>query len=103
MEYVLFAASAVVMTAYARYKRMITITYDVNYRGRCHCGGVEFQLLGPRHLIVWDCDCSICTMKKNWHFIIPEAYFKLIKGEENLTEYKFNTRTAKLDLFRVFR
>eukprot|EP01036_Dinobryon_divergens_P028943 gene28943-37967_t len=34
-------------------------------------------------------------MKKNWHFIIPASSLKLISGENNLTEYKFNTRVAR--------
>jgi hypothetical protein len=34
-------------------------------------------------------------MKKNWHFIIPEANFKLLTGAESLQEYRFNKKIAK--------
>ena len=51
------------------------------YHGSCHCKRVKFHILdAPTHLVVWDCNCSICKMKKNWHFIIPETTFKLISG-----------------------
>lgn len=65
------------------------------YNGSCHCKAVVFRATAPAHLVVWDCNCSICHMKKNLHFIVPESDFHLIKGEEALTEYKFNTGVAK--------
>jgi hypothetical protein len=65
------------------------------YHGSCHCGKVQFKLVGPRHLVAWDCNCSICHMKKNWHFIVPYADFELLSGSDVLTEYKFNTMVAK--------
>ena len=34
-------------------------------------------------------------MKQNHHFIIPKSNFKLIKGEECLVTYTFNTHKAK--------
>lgn len=46
-------------------------------------------------MVAWDCDCSICCMKRNTHVIVPEARFRLIQGEENLSCYQFNTKTAK--------
>ncbi len=66
------------------------------YTGGCHCNSVRFTLLAPRHLVVWNCNCSICFMKRNWHFIIPASQFSLVESSKDyLTEYRFNTKTAK--------
>ena len=66
------------------------------YHASCHCRAVSFEVVAPKHLVAWDCNCSICYMKKNWHFIVPYSHLKLAPGsEEYLTEYKFNTKTAK--------
>lgn len=50
------------------------------YHGSCHCNAVQFSAVAPKHLVVWDCNCSICKMKKNWHFIIPASSLKLLSG-----------------------
>ena len=34
-------------------------------------------------------------MKQNYHFIVPKSHFKLVKGEDKLTTYTFNTHQAK--------
>eukprot|EP01033_Poteriospumella_lacustris_P008949 gene8949-6426_t len=66
------------------------------YTGSCHCNSVRFNLLAPRHLVVWNCNCSICFMKKNWHFVIPAEQFSLLESSKDyLTEYRFNTKTAR--------
>ncbi|XP_046840133.1 centromere protein V-like isoform X2 [Xenia sp. Carnegie-2017] len=39
--------------------------------------------------------CSICRKKQNLHFIVPDAAFKILKGEDNLTCYTFNLHKAK--------
>ncbi|CAM9234137.1 unnamed protein product, partial [Ectocarpus fasciculatus] len=67
----------------------------VQYEGGCHCEAVKFRVLAPYHLTVWNCDCSICLMKKNAHFVVPAQNFTLISGENDLTSYRFNTRKAK--------
>ncbi|RYH15846.1 hypothetical protein EON65_31020 [archaeon] len=56
-------------------------TEDKTYSGSCHCEEVKFVVKAPRHLVAWDCNCSICYMKKNWHFIVPARNFHLISGE----------------------
>ena len=44
----------------------------VIHRGGCHCGAVRFQVRAPRELVAWDCNCSICMMKRNTHFFVPQ-------------------------------
>ncbi|XP_071787513.1 centromere protein V-like [Asterias amurensis] len=67
----------------------------VKHTGGCHCGAVKFEALAPRDVKVFDCNCSICTMKQNKHFIVNESNFKILRGEDNLTCYTFNTKQAK--------
>jgi hypothetical protein len=42
-----------------------------------------------------DCNCSICKMKGFLHLIVPEADFTLLSGAEDISEYRFNTGTAR--------
>jgi len=67
----------------------------ITHSGGCHCGSVRFEVDAPASLTVWDCNCSICNKKSNLHFIVPESRFRLLKGQESLTVYTFNTHTAK--------
>ena len=67
----------------------------VEHAGGCHCKAVRFRVRAPRHLIAWDCNCSICHMKRNTHFIVPASDFFLDEGEDNLSEYRFGTGVAR--------
>jgi hypothetical protein len=66
----------------------------VKFNGGCHCKSVVFQVESPSDLVVHKCNCSICHIKQNHHFIIPENSFLLISGQDKLTEYRFNTHAA---------
>jgi len=67
----------------------------VTHRGGCHCGAVAFEVLAPASLRASDCNCSICRMSGYLHLIVPQARFRLLRGREVLTEYRFNTGTAR--------
>jgi hypothetical protein len=67
----------------------------VTHRGSCHCGAVAFEVEAPARLTVSDCNCSICRMSGYQHLIVPRARFRLLKGADGLTEYRFNTGTAR--------
>ncbi|KAM4698971.1 centromere protein V [Discoglossus pictus] len=67
----------------------------VKHSGGCHCGAVRFDVWASADLHVFDCNCSICVKKQNRHFIVPASRFKLLKGADNLTTYKFNTKKAQ--------
>lgn len=67
----------------------------IKYYGSCHCKAVKFEVLAPADLKVIDCNCSVCRKKQNRHFIIAAGDFKLLKGEDSLTTYTFNTNTAQ--------
>jgi len=73
----------------------------VVHRGGCHCRRVRFEIDAPADLGVLDCNCSICTMTGFQHLIVPASRFRLLSGEDVLTEYTFNTGAAKHRFCRV--
>ena len=46
-------------------------------------------------MVAISCNCSICTKTGNLHLIVPRSKFKLIKGENNLSTYTFDTGEDK--------
>ena len=67
----------------------------VTHRGGCHCRRVRFEVAAPARIDVLDCNCSICRMSGFLHLIVSAARFRLIDGDDALTEYRFNTGAAK--------
>ena len=67
----------------------------ITHRGGCHCGAVAFEVAAPAHLVVSECNCSICRMTGFLHLIVPRTRFRLLCGEDALTEYRFNTGSAR--------
>ena len=67
----------------------------VTHRGGCHCGRVRFEVDAPAAVDALDCNCSICRMTGFLHLIVPAARFRLLDGEDALTEYRFNTGAAR--------
>ena len=64
------------------------------YEGGCHCGRVRFRIRADLAGLL-ECNCSICTKKGILHLIVPPEQFELLRGEEDLATYQFNTNTAK--------
>jgi hypothetical protein len=56
---------------------------------------VRFEVMAPANIEVGECNCSMCSKTGYLHFVVPAAQFKLISGEDALTSYQFNTKTAK--------
>ncbi|KAF0698011.1 Aste57867_11342 [Aphanomyces stellatus] len=73
----------------------------VTHAGYCHCKAVLFEFDAPADLVAFDCNCSICAMKRNVHTIVPAAHFRLVAGADVLTTYTFNTHTAKHKFCRI--
>ena len=65
------------------------------HKGGCHCGRIRFEVEAPGDLEVNECNCSICRLTGFLHLIVPAAHFNLVKGEDDLRCYQFNTRTAR--------
>ena len=67
----------------------------VTHSGGCHCGTVAFEVDAPARITASDCNCSICRMTGYLHLIVPRSRFRLLRGADQLSEYKFNTGTAR--------
>lgn len=68
---------------------------NVAHKGGCHCGAVRFELDAPASLTAKRCNCSICSMTGFIHVFAGRADFRITAGEDNLTDYRFNTGTAQ--------
>jgi hypothetical protein len=62
------------------------------YTGRCHCGAVRFEADLDLTQPTYRCNCSICRRTRFWPAVAREEQFRLLAGEAELTEYRFNTR-----------
>jgi len=67
----------------------------VTHTGGCHCGRVRFEVDAPAAIEAVDCNCSMCRLTGYLHLIVEAKDFRLISGGEALTEYRFNTGTAR--------
>ena len=66
----------------------------MKYKGSCHCKAIEFNIQSDLEKII-QCNCSICIRRNAKMIMVPKENFQLIKGEENLSLYKFNSKIAK--------
>jgi len=62
----------------------------------CHCGSVVLELDLPDGIVdPRRCDCSICRRKGAIAASVPLSGLKVVKGQDVLRLYQFNTNTAK--------
>lgn len=73
---------------------MKNLTSSITYEGGCHCGAVRFCVAIDSFEAI-RCNCSMCRKKGFLHLLVPPEKFTLIKGENQLTTYTFNTHTAR--------
>ena len=62
------------------------------YQGSCHCGAVRFEADLDLDQPTYRCNCSICRRTRFWPAIAREGGLRVLAGQEELTEYLFNTR-----------
>ena len=53
----------------------------------------RFKFHGPRHLVAWDCNCSICRMRRNTHIIVSRDAMQVTVTtghpvDHQITEYQ---------------
>lgn len=66
------------------------------HRASCHCGSVVLELSLPQGLVdPRRCDCSMCRRRGAIVASVPLDGITIIKGEDKLSLYQFNTHTAK--------
>lgn len=64
------------------------------HRGTCHCQRVQFEIqstLDPSNR----CNCSFCRRRGAVMTRVPADRFRLLRGEEFLSLYQFNSGVAK--------
>jgi hypothetical protein len=71
------------------------------HTGSCHCGAVAIEVEAPPDIEAYECNCSMCERTAFLHLIVPASRFKLLRGQESLTTYTFNTGVAKHLFCRV--
>ena len=66
------------------------------HKSTCHCGSVELELQLPDGIIdPRRCNCSICRRKGAVVGSVPLSGLKIIKGEDKLSLYQFDTKEAE--------
>jgi hypothetical protein len=62
----------------------------------CHCGTVEIELSLPDGIVApRRCDCSFCRRRGAIAGTTRLEHIRIIKGEDKLTLYQFNTGVAR--------
>lgn len=63
------------------------------YHGSCHCGAVRFAADLDLNERTSRCNCSVCTKARFWKSVIPAGDFRLLSGEDALSEYRFGSNS----------
>lgn len=77
-------------------KRVGNTDIQLKHKATCHCGAVELEIDLPDGIVdPRRCDCSICRRKGA---VMASAFLsgiRVVKGEDVLELYQFNTNKAK--------
>ena len=66
------------------------------HNASCHCGAVEFAVhLSDEFNTIRRCNCSYCSMRGAVAVSAQLADITITKGQDQLSEYQFNSGTAK--------
>jgi hypothetical protein len=63
--------------------------------GGCHCGAVRFSVAVAGSVELLDCNCSMCAKSGYLHLIVAANDFTLLRGDADLTEYRFGSGAAR--------
>ncbi len=77
-------------------KHVGTTAIQPIHRASCHCGSVVLELELPEGIVnPRRCDCSMCRRRGAIAASVPLDGLRVIKGQQVLKLYQFNTMTAK--------
>lgn len=72
------------------------VPVQTKHRLSCHCGSVQMELDLPDGLQdLRRCDCSLCRRRGAIAASAPLSGIHILQGEDKLSCYQFNTKTAK--------
>jgi hypothetical protein len=60
-------------------------------QGGCHCGRVRFEATGDLSRVA-SCNCSICTKRGALWAFVKAPQFRLLQGEDALSDYQFGKK-----------
>jgi hypothetical protein len=66
----------------------------MKYTGGCHCGAVRYEVEADLAKVI-ECNCSHCHKKGLLLDFVDKDKFKLLSGEENLVDYRFNKKSIR--------
>jgi hypothetical protein len=62
-----------------------------SYTGSCHCGNVKYEVQTDLAKVM-ECNCSLCSRAGYLLSFVPGAQFKLLSGDDSLSNYQFNKK-----------